>query len=186
MKLTKPALILMIIGVPVGVVFGAYAGTQAPWLIVLFVLGLVGLVVWVLANNKQGAKMSGAAVEEAKAMRAPDGRARVFVVRRGFMGTAQGLNISTAGYEGQMRGGFLLTADVDPGVVTVSARLNKQGEVTRVSHELTLTPGAVTLVEITLISGMVRLSPVFEEITDRDQIRYRVSPAKPIEWLVRP
>ena len=187
MKFTKSAIVLIIVLTPIALVGGAYLGSQMPIVALAGLVAIIGLLVWILASNKQGARLAGPALDAARELRAPEGLARVFVARRGFMGSQQGMNIALGDeHEGQMRAGFLLVADVAPGVVTLSARMNKQSDKTRATHELNLTAGAVVLVEIGLISGMVRMSPTFDEVADRDAIRRAVANAKPIAWLREP
>lgn len=186
MRLTKPAIVFMILAIPLGILFGVYAGSRMPGFVFVFLIAIVGLLIWILASNKQGARLNGADLDEARALRPPGGKTRVFIVRKGFVGSQQGMNFTVDGYEGQMRTGFLLTADVEPGTHVISAKMNKGTEKTRINHELTLAPGAIVLVEVGIQSGIVQGSAYFEEITDRDEIRRLVAGAKPIAWLRTP
>ena len=52
---------------------------------VVTLIAIVGLIVWSLSSNKSGRKADTAALADARTMRAPDGKARIYVTRRGFV-----------------------------------------------------------------------------------------------------
>ena len=78
---------------------------------VITLVAIVGLVVWSLSSNKSGKKADTAALADARAMRAPEGKARIYVTRRGFVAALQGMNVTldeTA--KGQIKSGQMLMA----------------------------------------------------------------------------
>jgi hypothetical protein len=56
-----------------------------------------------LLSNKQGARIEGAELASALALTPSTGKARLYVVRLGFYGRAQGMNIGlSSGHQGQI------------------------------------------------------------------------------------
>jgi hypothetical protein len=83
---------------------------------VVTLVAIVGLIIWSLSSNKSGKKADTAALADARTMRAPEGKARIYVTRRGFVAALQGMNVTldeTA--RGQIKSGQMLMADVAPG-----------------------------------------------------------------------
>src|SRR3546814_11926220 len=50
---------------------------------VIALVAIVALIVWSLSSNKSGKKAGTAALADARAMRAPEGTARIYITRRG-------------------------------------------------------------------------------------------------------
>jgi hypothetical protein len=187
MRMSTRNIILCILIIPVAYLIGGWVGKEMPILGLLFLLGLFGFVAWVFLGNKSGKRIEGAALADALSMRAAPDKARIYVVRKGFVGGQQGLNVSIAGgWEGQIRSNHFMMAEVAPGTYDMSARMNRQGEAARGTHSVTLAPGTMVLVNIGLEMGMVRMTPFFTDITDGRAAHDMLKSAKMVDWLQRP
>src|SRR3546814_14586605 len=83
---------------------------------VIALVAIVALIVWSLSSNKSGKKAGTAALADARAMRAPEGKARIYITRRGFVAALQGMNVTLDdNAKGQIKSGPMLMADVAPG-----------------------------------------------------------------------
>jgi hypothetical protein len=187
MKISTPAIIAGVITLPIAVLVGVWLGQAMPLLSLVFLAGLVVLVVWILSGNKGGANASADRVADALTMRAPDGKARIYILRRGFVGGQQGMNITlSTGHKGQMRTNKYLVADVDPGSYVVMAQLNKQSSKFAASSDIELSAGDVILLTAGMEMGMLRATPYFTETRDRVAARNEIGGAVMVEWSERP
>jgi hypothetical protein len=185
MRMSTRNIILCLLIIPIAYVIGGWVGKEMPILGLLFLLGLVGFVVWVLVGNKQGATVDGAARADALSFRPAPDRARIYVARKGFVGGMQGMNISIdGGWEGQIRSGYFMMADVAPGEHQMTAKMAKQSVQT--SHQVTLTPGSFILLDIGLEMGMVTITPFVTEISDGLAANAHLKAVKMADWLKRP
>ena len=76
-----------VIGAVLGPILGqSLSGGTALLVFGLIMLAVVGFIVWSLSANKVGKPASAAQMTEARAMTPAAGTARIYVVRRGFMG----------------------------------------------------------------------------------------------------
>lgn len=147
-------------------IVGAFLGPSlarlmSPGTLLLLAVVLIGGVVvfcfWALSSNKGGAKADVAALADARAMRAPDDRARIYVTRRGFVGALQGVNITLDGTaKGQIKSGQMLMANVAPGThhihaVTAKSKLAHPGEL-----EIEVGPGGVVVIDAMLEMGALK------------------------------
>jgi hypothetical protein len=185
MRMSTRNIILCILIVPIAYVIGSWVGSEMPLLGLLFLVGLIGFVIWIIASNKQGSKIEGAARADALAFKPPADRARIYVVRKGFVGGMQGMNISIdGGWEGQIRSGYFMMADVAPGEYQVTAKMAKQS--VRTSHSVTLAPGSFVVLDFGLEMGMVTMTPFVTEISDGLAANTHLNSAKMVDWLKRP
>jgi hypothetical protein len=187
MRMSTRNIILCILILPIAWFVGTWVGQEMPILGLLFLVALLGFVAWILLSNKQGKLIDGAARADALAFKPAADAARIYVVRKGFMGGMQGMNISIdGGWEGQIRSNHFMMANVAPGTHQVSAKMAKQGEAARGNHSVTLAPGGFVVLDIGLEMGMVRMTPFFKEITDGLAANAFLNPAKMVDWLKRP
>jgi hypothetical protein len=152
----------------------------------LFLIGVVGFCIWALSSNKSGAKADPAALAEARQMRAPEGKARIYITRRGFVAALQGMNVTLDGTaQGQIKSGQMLMADVEPGthhihVATAKAKLARPDEI-----EVEVGAGGVVvidaMIEMGALKGGVKLSR-----SDAAKAREDVNATKLILWEVAP
>ncbi len=187
MRMSTTNIILLIIVLPISLWFGSWIGSEMPLLALLGLVALIGFVAWVVLSNKQGAVVTGAARADALTMQPSADCARIYLVRKGFVGGMQGMNISIDdAWEGQIRSNHFMMAEVAAGDHQISARMAKQSEAARGNHVVTVAPGGFVVVDIGLEMGMVRMTPFFKEITDGLAANAHLNPAKMADWLKRP
>ncbi|WP_077147072.1 hypothetical protein [Sphingopyxis sp. KK2] len=151
----------------------------------LFLIGVVGFCIWALSSNKSGKKADPAALAEARRMQAPEGKARIYVTRRGFVAALQGMNVTIGGAQGQIKSGQMLMADVDPGtymiaVATAKAKLAKPAEIA-----VDVGAGGVVVIDAMIEMGALKGSVVLTRL-DAAQARESVNATKLILWEVPP
>ncbi|WP_428681718.1 hypothetical protein [Sphingopyxis sp.] len=176
-------------------IFGAFLGPSlaqtfsAGTLLILTVLlfgGIIVFCIWALSSNKGGKKADTAALAEARTMRAPEGKARIYVTRRGFVAALQGMDVTLDDVaKGQIKSGQMLMADVEPGthhlhVGTAKAKLANAGEM-----DIEIGAGAVVvinaMIEMGALKGSVKLTRL-----DAAKAREDVNATKLILWEVAP
>lgn len=126
-------------------------------LAVILIGGIIGFCIWALSKNKGGAKADSFALAEARTMRAPEGKARIYITRRGFVGALQGMNITLDGQaQGQIRSGQMLMADVAPGQHRIHAT-TAQGKLARPAEmDVDVAAGAVVAIDAMLEMGALK------------------------------
>lgn len=176
-------------------IFGAFLGpslgsllgeTTVLILAPLFLIGVVAFCVWALSSNKRGRKADTAAIAEARAMRAPEGKARIYVTRRGFVAALQGMDVTLDGVgKGQIKSGQMLMADVEPGthhlhVATAKAKLAKAAE-----FGIDIGAGGVVVIDAMIEMGALKGSVKLTRL-DSAKARENVTATKLILWEVAP
>ncbi len=151
----------------------------------LFLIGVVVFCIWALSSNKSGKKADPAALAEARRMQAPEGKARIYVTRRGFVAALQGMNVTVGGAQGQIKSGQMLMADVAPGthmitVGTAKAKLAKPAEI-----EVDVGAGGVVVIDAMIEMGALKGSVKLTRL-DATQARENVGATKLILWEVPP
>ena len=148
--------------------------------------GIIAYCVWALSKNKGGAKADTAALADARTMMAPEGKARIYVTRRGFVGALQGMNIGLNGQaQGQIKSGQMLMADVAPGThridaTTAQAKLARPAEI-----EVDVAAGAVVAIDAMLEMGALK-GGVKLTRSDAAKAREDVNATTLILWTVPP
>lgn len=148
--------------------------------------GIIAYCVWALSKNKGGAKADTAALADARTMMAPEGKARIYVTRRGFVGALQGMNIGLDGQaQGQIKSGQMLMADVAPGThridaTTAQAKLARPAEI-----EVDVAAGAVVAIDAMLEMGALK-GGVKLTRSDAAKAREDVNATTLILWTVPP
>lgn len=152
----------------------------------ILLIAIVGYCVWALSNNKSGTRADPAALANARAMTAAEGKARIYVTRRGFVAALQGMNVTLDGQaKGQIKSGQMLMADVAPGkhhihVGTAKAKLARPSEI-----EVDVGAGGVVVIDAMLemgaLKGDVKLSR-----SDAAKARDDVNATKLMQWEVAP
>lgn len=179
----------------VAAIFGALMGpalaqsVSPGTLLILSVLLIGGIVIfcfWALSSNKGGAKADTAATAGARTMQAPEGKARIYVTRRGFVAALQGMDVTLDGTaKGQIKSGQMLMADVAPGkhqlhVATAKAKLARPAEL-----EIDVGAGGVVvidaMIEMGALKGGVKLTRL-----DAAKAREDVHATRLILWEVPP
>lgn len=176
-------------------IFGAFLGPSfaklmSPGTLLLLVIVLIGGVAlfcfWALSNNKGGARADVATLADARSMRAPEGKARVYITRRGFVGALQGIDVTLDGTaKGQIKSGQMLMAEVAPGAhrihaVTAKSKLAHPGEM-----EVEVGPGDVVVIDAMLEMGALKGSVKLTRL-DHAKAREDVQATKLILWETQP
>jgi hypothetical protein len=170
--------------ITVAAIFGAYFGFQFPVIGLIAMVGGLGFAAFVLLGNKQGTKADPAKLADALTLQPANGKARIYVMRKGFVGGMQGMNISIDdSYNGQIRSNYFMMAELDPGTYNMSAQFSKQTASTRQSHVVTITAGDVVLLNMTFDLGMLQGTIRFDETRDTAQIKQLLSGLKMVNWL---
>jgi hypothetical protein len=153
---------------------------------VVTLVAIVGLIIWSLSSNKSGKKADTATLADARAMRAPEGKARIYVTRRGFVAALQGMNITldeTA--KGQIKSGQMLMADVAPGKHHLHAAMAKGLMANAGTMEVEVGAGEVVVIdamfEMSALKGDAKLTRL-----DVAKGRENVHATKLILWEVQP
>jgi len=174
-------------------IFGAFLGPSLAQmfspgtLLVLTVLlfgGIIAFCIWALSSNKGGKKADTAGLADARAMRALDGKARIYVTRRGFVAALQGMDLTLDGaMRGQIKSGQMLMADVEPGthhlhVATAKAKLANAAEL-----DIDVGAGGVVVIDAMIEMGALKGSVKLTRL-DAAKAREDVGATKLILWEV--
>jgi hypothetical protein len=153
---------------------------------IVTLVAIVGLIVWSLSSNKSGKKADTAALADARAMRAPEGKARIYVTRRGFVAALQGMNVTldeTA--RGQIKSGQMLMADVEPGIHRLHAAMAKGIMANAGAMEIAVAAGEVAVIdamfEMSALKGDAKLTRL-----DGAKARENVDATKLMLWEIAP
>lgn len=169
------------------VIIGLYLGFAYPLVGLICLVGGFGFAAFVVLRNNQGTKLDDATRANALAMIPTEGRARLYFARKGFMGGAQGMNISIDdGFEGQIRSGYFMMAEVAPGTHTLSARFNAQTEGSRVNHTVSVAAGESVLFEMAFDMGALQGKIRFEEERDKRTAAQQLGTRKMVDWRNKP
>ncbi|HWT43192.1 MAG TPA: hypothetical protein VN152_11135 [Sphingopyxis sp.] len=130
---------------------------------IVTLVAIVGLIVWSLSSNKSGKKADTAALADARTMRAPEGKARIYITRRGFVAALQGMNVTLDGAaRGQIKSGQMLMADVEPGTHRLHAAMAKGIMANAGAMEIAVAAGEVAVIdamfEMSALKGDAKLT----------------------------
>lgn len=180
MKMTPRNIAIIIIAT----ILGVYLGLKFPLFGLVCLVGGIGFAAFVLMGNKQGTQVDSPTRAAAQTAVPAEGKARIYVMRKGFMAGMQGMDITVDDtHTGQIRSGYFMMAEVDPGTHHLTARFSKQTESTRQSHDVTLAAGQIILFDMTFDMGMVQGTIRFEDAHDAGQIRQKIAHLKMVGWL---
>jgi len=149
----------------------------------LFTLAMFAMVVaifyWLLSGNKKVSMADSAATSAALTMRPAEGKAAIYLMRKGFVGMLQGFDFEIEGVaSGQAKGNQFLHAEVAPGSYRILAKAKGNGGETQV----TLASGEVAVLKIILEPGMLKGSIIFERITDLVSAHAELASIKMVKW----
>ena len=176
-------------------IFGALMGpalaeSLSPGTMMIFsvvtLVAIVALVVWSLSSNKSGKKADTAALADARAMRAPEGKARIYITRRGFVAALQGMNVTLDEHaKGQIKSGQMLMADVAPGTHRLHAAMAKGIMANAGIMEIEVGAGEVAVVdamfEMSALKGDAKLTRL-----EGAKARENVHATKLMLWEIAP
>ena len=125
-------------------IVGLYLGFAYPLLAILLLIPVVGFVAIIFMRNKSGAVGDAVALSEALQFSAPTDKSRIYVMRKGFVGGQQGMNIAVNGVlESQIRSKYFLMAEVEPGTHSVKAKMSSGSESAARTHHFDVAAGNV-------------------------------------------
>lgn len=157
-------IVVIVIAAIVGAVYGPPLLEEFPPEVVLiggglFFLALIAFIIFSLSGNKGGKRADASAEAEARTLRAPAERARIYFIRRGFVASLQGMNVSIDdAFKGQIKSGKFLMAEVAPGAHAVNAKMARGGKSTAASINLDLALGESAFVQATIEMGALAAS----------------------------
>lgn len=179
MKMTPLNIVLF----GLAIVVGLWLGQSYPIIGLILLIPVLGFVVMVFMRNKSGEKAGPEATAEALRMTPPAEKARLFVMRKGFVGGQQGMNISIDGrLESQIRSKYFLYADLDPGTHGVKAKMSSGSKSAARTHDVALAAGDIVLLDMKLNMGALQGTPDFTEVRGGQQARAMLEGCKLILW----
>lgn len=174
-----------------GAVFGmtgarSLSGGAAMIVFVVFFVGVVAFLVWSLSANKVGKKAAPQVLADARAMKPAAGTARIYVVRRGYMGGMVGMRVDIRGVaSGQIRMNQFVMAEVSPGTYTVETAMARNGvKPSNAETILTVASGDVVVILAMLQVKSLHSTTTQERILGAEAQR-AVAKTKMIEWTSR-
>lgn len=171
------------IGIFVGaILIGGFLGLQFSgfaWLLIPLAI----FVVVILMRNKSGDKADPAETAEAMKMIPATGKARIYVMRKGFVAGQQGMNITIgSALNSQIRSKYFLMAEVEPGTHEVTAQMSSGSKSAAVSHELNLAENEIALLDMKINMGALQGKPDFTEIRDAREANTMLTGLKLVKW----
>lgn len=152
----------------------------------LFLIGVIVFCIWALSSNKSGKKGDTAALAEARAMRAPEGKGRIYITRRGFVAALQGMNVTLDGTAtGQIKSGQMLMADVEPGTHRIQAGTAKAKLANAAEMDVEIGAGGVVVIDAMIEMGALKGSVKLTRL-DAAKARENVNATALILWEVAP
>ena len=152
-------------------------------LVILALAAIVALIIFFLSGNKKEVAVSDVALADARQMRAPSGMARLYIVRRGFVGGQQGMDIAIdTTHNGQIKSGRALVADLPPGQHTLTARMARGGDQSETSLVLDLATDSVAVVHATTTMGASTASVRLSVMNDMNAAKGELDKARFLIW----
>jgi len=174
-----------------GVIFGmAGAQSLSGGAAVLIFGGLfvaaIAFVIWSLSGNRVGKTASPALMADARTLRPAAGSARIYVVRRGFMGGMAGMKIDIHGVaSGQIRMNQFVMAEVPAGTYTVETAMARNGIKPSNSETTLSVQGGDVVVILAMLKVQSLHSTTKQERIVGTEAQTAVATTKMIEWTNR-
>lgn len=178
MNMTPRNIILLGLAILVGIVGGLYLPTMG----LLLLVPVLAFIAYILLKNSGAKEASPALTEQARLFTAGPGLAAIYVMRDGFVGGQQGMNVTIGSLTSQFRTGRFVCADVAPGTHEVRGRMGAQIGGTDTIHPVTLAAGECVLLDAKLDMGLLQVSLVFNESRDPDEARRKLANLALVEW----
>ncbi|WP_374396122.1 hypothetical protein [Sphingopyxis sp.] len=176
-----------IVGAFLGPSLGSLLGETTMLILApLLLVGVIVFCIWALSSNKSGKKADTAALAEARAMRTPEGKGRIYITRRGFVAALQGMNVtldSTA--TGQIKSGQMLMADVEPGTHRIQVGTAKAKLANAAEMDVDVGAGGVVVIDAMIEMGALKGSVKLTRL-DAAKARENVNATALILWEVAP
>ena len=184
-------IVLAVIGGIAGALFGPRLLGSLPGMMGLIVslavlVAIVGYLIYLLSGNKVGRNAPAAMLADARTLTPAPGMARIYVVRRGFMGGLAGMKVDIAGIaSGQIRMDQFVMAEVPPGTYAIETAMARNGA------KPSNTQGNVTVAadEALVLRAMLKVhathAVTVQEILSTAEGRAEIRRAKMVQWTDR-
>ncbi|MGH6613659.1 hypothetical protein [Sphingomonas sp.] len=152
-------------------------------LMIAILVAVVGYIVYLLAGNKVGKAADAATLKDARLLIPAPGKARIYVVRRGFMGGLAGMKVSIAGVaSGQIRMNQFVMAEVTPGTYTVETAMARNGmKPSNSESSVTVADGDAVVVQVILEVRATHAVTVQKQLSP-GQARSEIASTKMVQW----
>ncbi|NJM49677.1 MAG: hypothetical protein HC843_01250 [Sphingomonadales bacterium] len=162
---------------------GIFLGLQYPIIGLVLLIPLLIFVVVILMRNKSGELSSVEATAEAKLFKASGGKSRIYVMRDGFVGGQQGMNITiNRTLNSQIRSKYFLMTELEPGKHSVNAQMASGSKSAALDYDVELAAGECVLLDAKLNVGLLQGTPTFDEVR-KDHIAVdKLAKLKMVQW----
>lgn len=151
-------------------------------LLVIVLVGLVALVIYSLSGNRGGRAAPSDVEAEARLMKPSPGKARIYIVRKGFVAALQGMNVAIENVAtGQIKSNRFVTAEVEPGDYRVTAKMARGGKSTARSIDVSVGPDEVAIVQAYLEMGTFAASTTLTRL-EPGEARERLAGSRMVLW----
>lgn len=181
-------IVLGIVAGIIGAVFGStvmrsLSGGTTLAIFAIFFVAVIGLVIWSLSGNKVGKPASAAEMADARAFQPTPGTARIYVVRRGFMGGMAGMKVDIRGVaSGQVRMNQFVMAEVPAGTYTIETAMARNGVKPSNSETThTVQAGGVVVIRAMLQMEAMHATTTQERILG-SEAQGEIARAKMVRW----
>lgn len=177
-------IIAAVVGAFMGpMLFNSMSGGTALVVCGLFFVGVIGFIIWSLSANKVGKRASTAMLAQARAMTPAQGTARIYVVRRGFMGGMAGMKVNIRGVaSGQIRMNQFVMAEVPPGTYSIETAMARNGvKPSNSEHEYTVQSGEV-LVVLAMLQLEAMHARTVQQRRNGSDAKAEIARSKMIQW----
>lgn len=165
------------------IVAGIILGRAAPIVALILFIPVLGYVIFVFMRNQSGAKADPEATADAMRLEPAAGKARIYIMRKGFVGGQQGMNITVDGVlNSQIRSGYFVMAEVEPGQHSVEGHLSSQTKSSAVTETVNLAAGECLLLDAKMNMGALQGKIVFDQYGTAQEIGEKLSGLKLILW----
>lgn len=148
----------------------------------LFFGCLIAFILYSLSGNQGGGAAGGEAQAEARRLRPVPGKGRIYIVRKGFVGALQGMDIAIEGVaSGQIKSNRFLVAEVEPGDYRIAAKMARGGKSTASTYDIGIGAGEVAVIHVILEMGTLANATVFERLDDATA-REKLAGSKMMLW----
>lgn len=182
------AIVAAVIGALLGPTLGqAFSGGTIILIFGLFLVAVIAFVIWSLSGNKVGKPASTAALADARAFTPTSGSARIYVVRRGFMGGMAGMKVVIGGVAaGQIRMNQFVMKEVPPGTYAIETAMARNGvKPSNSQSTLTLGSGEIAVILVMLQMEAMHARTVQQRISGAEG-HAEIARAKMVQWTDNP
>lgn len=182
------AVIAAIIGFFVGPMLmnGVSSGVGLVVILLIFI-AVIAFIVWSLAANKVGKAASSSEQAAARTLTPGAGMARIYVVRRGFVGGMAGMKVDIAGVAaGQIRMNQFVMAEVPPGTYAVETAMARNGMKPSNSESRYTLGSGEAIVILAMLEMKAMHSMTVQQRLAPSEAKMEIGRSKLVQWTERP